>query len=130
MSDQKELPEQPKSAEAEVRDSKTGRFLPGNNAHNRYVVERKKERAAPILAAITEEFSHDEIRLMMRRAWEVAETAEDAKSMLEIIRFIAAYAIGKPVTRSIGVQFGKSDLLDLFGRRDEGGDDDDTIDIE
>lgn len=113
----------------EIRDSKTGRFLPGNKAHDKYVIERKKERAAPILAAITEEFSPDEIRLMMRRAWDVAETAEDAKSMLEILKFIAFYAIGKPVTRSISAQFGKADLLDLFGRRSE-DEDEEAIDVE
>lgn len=119
------------SLSEDIRDAKTGRFVKGNKAHDKYKIERKKEKAAPILAAITEEFSPDEIRLMMRRAWDVAEDEGDAKALLEILKFIAAYAIGKPVTRSISAQFGKDDLLDLFGRRSEESDDDgNTIDAE
>ena len=117
--------------EAPIRDNK-GRFVPGNKAHSTYVIERKKDKAAPILAAITEEFTPEEIRVLLRRGVKMAQMADDnGKVLLEYIRFIAAYAIGKPITRAIGAQVSTEDFLNWFKPRDEDDEDDgNTIDAE
>lgn len=115
------------SEEAPIRDNK-GRFVPGNKAHSTYVIERKKDKAAPILAAITEEFAPEEIRVLLRRGVKMAQMADDnGKVLLEYIRFIAAYAIGKPITRAIGAQVSTEDFLNWFKPRES---DDDHADIE
>lgn len=116
--------------ELPIRNEKTGRFVPGNKAHNKYVIERKKEKAAPILAAITEEFTSDEIRIMVRRAYATALEKEDWKGQLEVLRFVAAYAIGKPIARTASINFDKNSFLELFRPRDEEDDDEGVIDVE
>jgi hypothetical protein len=111
----------------EVRDPKTGKFVKGNKAHDKYVIERKKEKAAPILAAITEEFTPEEIRLLLRRGVKAAQTFDDGgKQLLDYIRFIAAYAIGKPIGRAINVSATKEDFLDFFRRSTNEENDEDT----
>ena len=113
----------------EIRDSKTGRFVKGNDAHARLYIKKKAERAAPILAAITDEFDPDEIGVMLRRAWNTALAAEDWRGQLEVLRFVASYAIGKPITRAIGANVTRDDFLSFF-RPKQDDDDEEVIDVE
>lgn len=48
-----------------------------------------------------------------------SEKQGDIKMMLETIRFIAAYAIGKPVQRSITAQMDVQQFIDAFAPQRE-----------
>lgn len=99
-----------------------GRFAKGNKIrpHNPGGGRPKKIDSTPILMAIADEFDPAEVRAMLRQAWAVAVKNDEWKGMLEVIRFVASYAIGKPVQRSIKAEMNMDDFINLFKGSDDG----------
>lgn len=95
------------------RDEK-GRLVKGTSIRPFNPGRTKAAENVPILRAITEEFSIDEIQLMLRKTWLTAVQEDDWKGMLEVLRFVAAYAIGKPVQRNLNATIDVEKIRDLF----------------
>lgn len=92
-----------------------GHFLPG---HKLRPIGKPgpmtKEEKAPYLKAITETFSADDLSRMLLQSWAMAVKMEDWRGMLELIRFVAAYQVGKPISRNINAQINPEDILKIF----------------
>lgn len=85
-----------------------------------------------ILRAVAENtYTPEELSKMIRYTFDVAKERQDAKNMLEVIKFVVAYAVGKPVARSLIAQVDpdmlRGMLMDEEGEEDDG--DDDAIDV-
>jgi hypothetical protein len=96
------------------RDEK-GHFLPGNKIRPLGKPgPMTKEEKAPYLKAITETFTAEDLSQMLIDAWNTADKAEDWRGKLELIRFVASYAVGKPVQRTLSATINPEDLLRIF----------------
>lgn len=95
------------------RDPKTGKFLT-QPAARRMVHRAPRVDIAPILDAITTEFSSTEIRNMLRQAYAAAWKNNDWKGMMAVVQFVAYYSVGKPVQRSVTANISREDFIDLF----------------
>lgn len=123
---------QPPAIPEKGRDGK-GRFAKGNSFRPPEFHGGGRPRkldAKEVLEAITNEFTPVEIGTMVRRAYDIAVDTDDAKMVLEVARFIAAYAIGKPVQRSITATIEKDQFIALFTNGAAGPDEEDAVDIE
>lgn len=108
---------QPPVITKDGREEKTGRFAKGNTLRPVGPTGGGRPRkldAIEVLEAITAEFSLDEIRVMLRKAYSTALKVEDWKGQLEVLRFVYAYAVGKPVQRSISATIEREDFIKLF----------------
>lgn len=79
----------------------------------------RKLDAIEVLESIVNTFTPDEVSDMLILARNIAVKNEDWKGVLEVARFVAAYAIGKPVTRAITVGGDLEDFRKLFQPRGE-----------
>lgn len=106
----------------------SGRFVKGN----KIPVPRRGRPARgdimPVLIAVTEEFSVDELRVMLRDTWQTAVEKEDWKGMYTVLNFVVSYAIGKPVQRSLTAQIDPEKLKELFAPQEDA--DEEVVDIE
>jgi hypothetical protein len=114
---------------AEGRD-KSGRFKKGNNLSLNGRGRPKKREASEVLKAITGEFKPPEVRAMLREVHELAIKNNDPKTLLELLRLIAAYDIGKPVQRSITTAIKPEDFSRLWKDDEESGDEEEYIEVE
>jgi hypothetical protein len=98
------------------RDPATGRFVKGNPIRpiNPSGGRPKKLDSKKMLEAIHDEFQPHEIGAMLRQAHQIAVKNDDWKGVLEVARLIAAYAIGKPVQRSIKATIEPEDFAKFF----------------
>lgn len=99
------------------RDPVTGKFLKGNKLRPPGPLgghPPKKLDSRPILEAIHNEFTVEEIRLMLREAYNTAVKMEDWKGQMAVVQFVAYYAIGKPVQRSIKATIEPEDFARIF----------------
>jgi hypothetical protein len=98
-----------------------GKFVKGNKIRpaNYNGGRPRKLDSRPILEAIHDEFTVEEIRAMLRKAYATAVQMEDWKGQMAVVQFVAYYAIGKPVSRSIKANIEVEDFIKLFK---EGGD--------
>jgi hypothetical protein len=99
------------------RDPKTGRFQKGNKlrpAHQPNVGRPRKLDSGIMLQAIHDAFTPEEVTGLLRQARDIAVKNDDAKSVLEVARLVLAYAIGKPVQRSIKAMIEPEEFAALF----------------
>lgn len=111
------------------RDPKTGRFVKGNRFRPPVTPGAGRPRkldSKVMLEAIHDAFTPEEITQLLRRAVEIAEKNDDAKGVLEVARLVLAYAIGKPVQRSIKAMIEPEEFAQLF--MNNGGEDGEVID--
>ena len=111
MTVKKEPIEQPFAA---INHDERGRFAKGNK-----VVAPNRGRPAradimPVLIAVTEEFTVDELRQMLRDTWATAVEKEDWKGMYAVVNFVVQYAVGKPVQRTLTAHFDPEQALRMF----------------
>ncbi len=110
----------------ESRDPITGKFAKGHTLRKKgdpSLRIKKKLDSKAILEAIHDVFTPDEIADILREARQLATAQGEWKGLLEIARFVAAYAIGKPVQRSIKATIEPEDFIALF----KGGSDDEEV---
>ncbi len=109
-----------------------GKFVKGNKVVSPRAGRPKKMDSMPILRAITEEYSLEELGSMLRETYKTAYMADDAKAMLQVIKLVLDYAIGKPVQRTLSATIDPDQVRNIlggFGRQEEEEDDDEeTID--
>ena len=98
------------------RDGK-GRFADGNKLRPPGSTNGGRPRkldSRPILEAIHDTFDPAEIGRMLMQARDIAIKNEEWKGLLEIARFVASYAIGKPVQRSVNATISAEDFANIF----------------
>ena len=66
---------------------------------------RSREVRLAVLDGIQGAFTPEEVMLWLREAMEVAKETKAARTMLEIVKFVAEYTVGKP-TQHIEVERG------------------------
>jgi hypothetical protein len=101
----------------EGRDATTGRFLKGNKLRPEKqgkVGRPRKLDSGIMLQAIHDAFTPEEVTGLLRQARDIAVKNDDAKSVLEVARLVLAYAIGKPVQRSIKAMIEPEEFAALF----------------
>lgn len=106
------------------RDAKTGKFVKGNtfkNPNTRSPGRPRKLDSGIMLQAIHDAFTPEEVTGLLRQARDIAVKNDDAKSVLEVARLVLAYAIGKPVQRSIKAMIEPEEFAALF--MNDGGED-------
>ena len=106
------------------RDAK-GKFIKGNTFKNPNVRSPGRPRkldSGIMLQAIHDAFTPEEVTGLLRQARDIAVKNDDAKSVLEVARLVLAYAIGKPVQRSIKAMIEPEEFAALFmnGGEDDG----------
>jgi hypothetical protein len=67
-----------------------------------------------MLQAIHDAFTPEEVVGLLHQARDIAEKNGEAKTILEIARLVLAYAIGKPVQRSIKAMIEPEEFAALF----------------
>lgn len=109
--------------EKDGRDPKTGRFVKGNKLRPAYqpnVGRPRKLDSKVMLEAIHDAFTPAEVTELLRQARDIAVKNDDAKGVLEVARLVLAYAIGKPVQRSIKAMIEPEEFARLFMEGDSG----------
>lgn len=100
----------------------SGKFVKGNKVANPRAGRPRKIDSMPILLAITQEYSPEELGGMLRETYRVAKMADDAKAMLQVVKLVMDYAIGKPVVRTLSASIDPAEVRDIlagFGRPTE-----------
>jgi hypothetical protein len=113
-----------------------GRFVKGNQIENPNRGRPSRRDNVQFLIAVTENaYTPDELTLMLQDTWNMAVKNDNEKIMLEVLRFILAYAVGKPVSKSITAQVDPDEIrgyLRGLAKDNSGGDDDndDVIEVQ
>lgn len=113
----------------------SGKFVKGNKIASPRPGRPRKIDSMPILLAITQEYPPEELGRMLRETYAVAVKSEDAKAMLQVVKLVMDYAIGKPVVRTLSASIDPAEVRDIlagFGRPTEEEDeqDGDVIEVE
>lgn len=96
------------------RDLLTGRFLKGNKYRPKNPPARKVN-SIDFLKAVTEDaYTPQELTRMLQDTYNVAKGEGDSKVMLGVLHFIMAYAVGKPVQRSLSATMDVGFIQKLF----------------
>jgi hypothetical protein len=121
------------SGEQERKDrDELGRFAKGNKVDSPRRGRPSRADSMPILIAITQEYSIDELRHMLRQTYDMAVAKEDWKGMFQVLQFVMNYAVGKPVQRTLSATIDPEQIKRLFqggGRDDDEMDDSDIVDV-
>jgi hypothetical protein len=104
-------------ADVERKDrDDAGKFVKGHKVPSPRTGRPTRGDTMPVLIAITQAaYSAEELVKMIRDTYEMAEEEKDWKGMFTVINFIAQYAVGKPVQRSLVANIDPGKLRELFG---------------
>jgi hypothetical protein len=89
------------------RNSKTGRFLPGNSGNPTGWAKRDIK----VLHAIHAAYPPERVIGLLDEALDVARSHQSYRGIVEVARLVIEYTVGKPVQRSITVSSKMDSIL-------------------
>lgn len=108
------------------RDDK-GKFIKGHKVPSPRAGRPRKADSMPFLQAIASAaYSPEQIVDLIHETVDLARKVENPKIMLEVVRLVLDYAIGKPVQRTLTATIDPERLKEIFGggstvENEEGG---------
>lgn len=112
------------------RDDK-GKFIKGHKVPSPRAGRPRKADSMPFLQAIASAaYSPEQIVDLIHETVDLARRVENPKIMLEVVRLVLDYAIGKPVQRTLTATIDPERLKEIFGGLDEQGEADTGPSIE
>jgi hypothetical protein len=105
-----------KAARNKKVDIVTGEIL-APEVRSKAGIRRAKQKSMdplPILKAINEAFTQEQIVVMLREAAALASLRQDPVALLAVVKFITSYQVGTPVNRNLSATISQDRLMELF----------------
>lgn len=91
-----------------------GQFVKGHKVPSPHKGRPARADVLPFLNAVTEAYTPEQVQQMLKDTYEMAYEQKDWKGMYTVASLILAYAIGKPVQRSLTASIDADDIRKMF----------------